>query len=114
MNRDDDTRQVARRTSWVDGIALILRTSLGLSDPKFYRDNATNEGNTACVLRDHDDTLARLKKLSDQLDSAKKAVDQTAREIARAQDTTETTSRAVRLHQSTEAGSKKPRIGKKR
>ena len=60
-------------------------------------DNGIHEAHPVHVLRDHDDTLARLKKLSDQLDSAKQSVDQTAKEIARAKDTTEATMKSVRL-----------------
>lgn len=68
------------------------------------------------MTQEHDATLARLKKLSEQLDTAKKAADTTAKEIARAQDTTETAKKAVRLHQSAPDATKKKqhRAGKKR
>jgi hypothetical protein len=56
---------------------------------------------------DHDDeVLARLRKLTEQLDSAQKSVKITAAEVTRAKQTTDQTARAVKLHKSARAAAK--------
>ncbi len=79
-------------------------------------DNSSKRAHTRIALSESDEeVLARLKKLSDQLDAAKNSAELTAREIARAKDTTEATRRAVRLHRSAhDAAKPKRRPGKKR
>jgi hypothetical protein len=48
---------------------------------------------------DHDDeVLARLRKLTEQLDRAKKSAELTAKEVARAKSTTEQVKQEVRVH----------------
>jgi hypothetical protein len=61
-----------------------------------------------------DEILARLKKLSDQLDTAKKSADLVAKEIQGARQTTDATKKAVRRNQPARDISKKRRLGKKR
>ena len=68
-----------------------------------------------CVLPEQEDNvLARLKKLSDQLDTAKKSAEITAREIARARENTAATKKAVRLHRTAQSATKERRTGTKR
>ena len=55
-----------------------------------------------------------MKKLSDQLDTAKKSAEITAREIARAKENTAATKHAVRLHRGAQSATKKPRTARKR
>jgi hypothetical protein len=61
---------------------------------------------------DHDDdVLARLRKLTEQLDSAKKSAELTAKEVARAQSTTEQVKKEVRVHDT--SNHRKPRHKRK-
>jgi hypothetical protein len=70
-----------------------------------------------------DEVLARLRKLTQQLDAAQASAKTTAAEVTRAKQTTERTARAVKLHKSarvaakakpTRASRKRKRAAKKR
>jgi len=60
-----------------------------------------------------DEVLTRLRKLSEQLDAAKKSADITAKEIERAKEKTAAATRAVRLHPSAKPTKKKRRRASK-
>jgi len=60
------------------------------------------------------DELARLKKLTEQLETAKKSAATTAKEVARAQATADKVKKDVRLLDTAGTPKRKRRIGKKR
>ena len=60
------------------------------------------------------DELARLKKLTEQLETAKKSAATTAKEVARAQATADKVKKDVRLLDTAGKPKRKRRLGKKR
>jgi MOSC domain-containing protein YiiM len=99
----------------VEGAEICLEQPTDLAQLVFDSDNRTNDTHTdRTVPTEHDEVLARLKRLSDDLDAVKKSAEVVAKEAQQAQETADATKRAVTLHHSPRDTTTKRRFGNDR